>query len=389
MRGSGVIVLLVLPALLPAPQATAATLAGTGVQLDRPLDDDLYAAAADMAIASAVAGSAVVAAGAVAITGDVEADALIAAGRVTIAGGIGDDLRVAAGEFVLEGFVTDQATIAAGVVSIQPGSTIGGRTWIAAGTLELDGQLGGDVRIFARRVVISGRIAGDVQVTASEIRVLPGAVIGGNLLWRSEQQPDIAEEARILGDVSGMRGPRAPGRRPGTGSGLFVGIAMGLAALLLWLMVPGLVSRSAAGFASAPVRTLLLGGVGLLVTPVAALILAATIFGWILALVLMSGYLFGLLMAGLLGLLMLAGLVRDRLFGAGTPGKIGGWRSVLLLAALVALIVAAQGLPVLGSLLNLALLLAGFGALTALATGRWAGQDARRSTAEGRESSLS
>ncbi len=389
MRGSGVILLLVLPALLAAPQVAAETRAGTRIQLERPLDDDLYAAAADIAIASAVAGSAVVAAGAVSIAGDVEGDALIAAGRVTIPGGIGDDLRVAAGEFVLDGFVTDQATIAGGLVAIRPGSAIGGRTWIAAGTLELDGDLGGDVRIFARNVVISGRIAGNVQVTAGEIRVLPGAVIGGNLLWRSEQQPVIAEEARILGDVSGMRGPRAPGSRPRTASGLMVGIAVGLAALLLWLMVPGLVSRSAAGFRTAPGRTLLLGGAGLLVTPVAALILAATIFGWILALLLMSAYLFGLLLAGLLGLLMLAGLVRDRLFGAGTPGRIGGWRSILLLAALVALLVAAQDLPVLGSLLNLALLLAGFGALTALATGRWAGQDALRSTAEGRHSSLS
>lgn len=371
MRWRGLVLLTALAPLLAAQPAAADARTGSRIVIDAPLDDDLYAAAGDIVIGSAVAGSAVLAAGSIAISGDVEADALLAAGRVSIAGGIGDDLRAAGGEVTLEGFVTDQATIAGGTVSILPGSAIGGRSWIAAGTLELDGQVGGDVRIFARSVVISGRIAGDVEVTAREIYVAPSAVIAGDLVWRSEQEPAIAEEARIFGDVSGMRGPRAPGSRSRSATpGIAAGVAVGLAALLLWWLLPTLISRSAAGFRSAPGRTLLLGAAGLLLAPVAAFILAATIFGWILALLLMSGYLFALVLAALLGVLIVAAGFRERLFGPVSSGA-GGWRSIMLLAAVVAVLVAAQGVPVLGALLNLLLLLAGFGALIALLTGRW------------------
>ena len=362
--------------LLAGRPASAVTRIADSVVISDALEDDLYAVGGEVRIEGSVAGTTVAAAGTAEISGDVAGDVILAGGRVTIDGGVGDDLRAVGGTVTLAGFVTDQATIAGGTVTIGPDSAVGGRTWVAAGDLDMAGQIGGNLKVAAGTVVISGRVAGDVEVAAREIRIEPGAVIGGNLIWRSAKPPVIAEDARILGQVlaggeeptSLVDAPQADFR-----AGWPVGTAIAAAALVLLWFNPGLVSRSTEVFRAAPGRTLLLGLAALVMAPVLAVVLFVTVLGWLLGLVVLAGYFFGLLLAGLLGVLIVVQLLRGR-FGA-TPGSpplpgTGGWRGILLLLLVVAMIVGLQQVAVLGGVVTVLLVLTGLGVLTALVTGR-------------------
>jgi hypothetical protein len=239
------------------------------------------------------------------------------------------------------------------------------------------GQIGDDLRVLAGTVAISGRVAGDAEITAREIRVAPGAVIGGDLLWRSNQPPIIAEDAQILGEVRPAGGgdvqslvDQSPDR---FGGGWSLGIAVAAAALVLLWFAPQLVARAAVVFQAAPGRALVLGAASLVLTPILAFVLFVTVLGWLLGLVVLAGYVFGVMLSGLLGLLIVVHSLRGR-FGAAVVS--GGWSNLVLLLLVVAALVLAQQVPVLGGLFSLLLVLAGFGALTALVTGRATGQSA-------------
>jgi cytoskeletal protein CcmA (bactofilin family) len=367
-----VLVPLLLAALaLAAGPARCETRLSDSVVVSQGLDDDLYAVGGEVRIEDSVSGAALIAAGNALIAGDVEGDAMVAAGQIEVAGGVGDDLRAAGGNVKITGFVIDQAAIAGGTVTLAGGSAIGGRTWIAAGDVRIDGQIGDSLRVAAGKVAISGQVAGNVEVAAREIRVERGAIIGGDLIWRSSQPPIIAEDAQVLGEVraAGSGDAHGPDDEHDSGSrydgALALGITIIVAALILLWFAPQLVARSTAVFAAAPVRTVLLGAASAALTPILAVVLFATVLGWLLGLVVMAGYVFGLMLSGLVGLLVIAQLLRNRFIP-----EAAGWRNALLLAAVVMALIAAQQVPVLGGLLSLILVLGGLGALTALVTGR-------------------
>jgi hypothetical protein len=89
--------------------------------------------------------------------------------------------------------------------------------------------------------------------------------------------------------------------------------------------------------------------------------------------VVLAGYVFALLLSGLVGVLIVTLNLRGRPGGAGANG---GWRNALVLLLVVAALVFSQRVPFLGGLLVVLVVLAGFGALTALVTGRATGRPA-------------
>ncbi|MEO7387419.1 MAG: hypothetical protein ABIX37_10825 [Gammaproteobacteria bacterium] len=358
--------------------ADAETRFSDSVVINDSVNDDLYAAGGEVRIAGSVAGSAVLAAGSAELSGDVEGDVILAGGRINLEGGVGDDLRAAGGNVQVTGFVTDQVTIAGGSIVIGPGSAIGGRAWLAGGDVEMAGQVGGDLHVAAGTAVISGRVAGDVDIAAKEIRIGPGAVIGGDLVWRGEKPPLVAEDARILGEVR-AGGADTPDSASDDSASPVVGrwatgLSVAAAALLLLWFAPGLAARAAAVFRNAPGRTLVLGGASVVLTPIVAFVLFVTVLGWVLGLVVLAGYAFALLLSGLVGLLIVVRIAGDRM--AGSTGSGGGWRCTLLLILVVTGLILVQRVPVLGGLAVALLVLAGFGALMAIVTGRASGPGA-------------
>lgn len=353
--------------------ALGAALVGNDLRLADALGEDLYAAAQSVEVLASVEGDAVLAAGSVRISGDVTGDVMAAAGQVVMEGGVGDDLRAAGGQVIVSGFVTDHAVLAGGSILLTGTSAVAGRVWASGGNVDVAGQVGGGLKVMGGSVRIAGQVEGDVDVTARELRVEPGAVIGGNLIWRGSGEPDIAEDARIFGDI--LAEPAAPDLAPpdladgpGFGTRIVAILALFLAGAGLTWLAPGLVSRAGVSLRAAPVSTLLWGAVALVMTPVAVVFLFVTVIGWLLALLLVAAWLFGLVLAVLLGLTALADGLLRRGPGLGDGGRFPA-RRLLVLLILATVLVLLRTVPVVGGLVTLVLLLAGLGCLVNLLRG--------------------
>jgi hypothetical protein len=223
------------------------------------------------------------------------------------------------------------------------------------------GKVGNGLKAAGGRIVIAGQVTGDVELAARSIEIEPGAVITGNLRYRSSNEAKIASGAKIGGTV--VREEMAPGRRGArTAAGIAgIGFAVGVAltAIVLYLLFPVASIGAARMINDSPWKSLGIGFAVLVVTPLAIALLFATLIGAWLALAALALYLV-LLLAGFATGAICIGDLGLRRFGNKRKQASKGWRVLSIVAAFVALAIVGL-LPVLGGLACLAVLLFGLG----------------------------
>ena len=287
-----------------------------------------------------------------------------------------DGVEVVAGTVVVRGTVTGDVSGAAGTIHVTESGRVGGSVDGAAGTVRIDGAVGGDVSVGAGTlevtetariggdvdagagyVSVDGRVDGDVRVGAETVVLGPNALIGGDFRYDAATL-DRDPAATVEGSVVSQ--PRE--RRPSGGAavvGNVLGAVYGLLANLLFgalllLAFPDFSTGVASRVGSSPVRT---GGVGLLAlvgVPVVLVLVAVTLVGIPLAVVGAVAFAGGIW----------AGLVYGQ-FAVGVRALAVVDRENRWLALVVGLVGFAflGAVPILGGLLELAVLLLGLGAL--------------------------
>ena len=238
---------------------------------------------------------------------------------------------------------------------------VGGRAWIAAGDLRLDGEVTQELRASAGRVVIAGTVNGDVELLAEQVIVEETAVIMGNLHYQSAVPARIADGARIAGKVTHTQ--VEVDIRPVVASviiaSLFVLISIIITAVVLYLLFPSYSLRISESLGAEPWMSL---GIGLAIfagAPVLILILMSTAVGVWLALMLLALYLVMLLTGYFIGALFLGNTVLNRM----RKSEAGKAARALALALAIVVLALFNLVPLLGTLVSWAVLLAGTGAL--------------------------
>jgi cytoskeletal protein CcmA (bactofilin family) len=326
------------------------------------VDDDLYLAGAQVDLYATVNGDAVIAGGQLNLEGDINADVIAAGGSISLRGPVADDARLAGGEIRVAGRVGDDLVAAGGRIHISPVASIGGRAWISGGELRIDGRVIEELRASGGRVVITGVVNGNVELWADEIVIEETAVISGNLHYKSSHEASIASGARIDGEV--RHTPLEVDVRPVVASVIFAGLAILLSiiitAVVLYLLFPDYSLRASQSLRNEPWLSL---GVGLAVfagVPLLGVILFATALGAWLALMLLAIYLVMLLAGYFVGALFVGNAGLDLLRKTEVSKAL---RAIALAIAIFALAVF-NLVPLLGSLVNWAVMLAGIGALS-------------------------
>ncbi len=244
-------------------------LAGRSVTVKANVADDVFAAGRDVTFDSATVRGAIVAGYDVEQRGGSVADMIAVAANLNVAGGVEDDL-VAAGRSI----------------RISSNGTIGGDARLAAETIDMEGRIGGNVRAAARRITIRGEIAGKADLLAERIVIAPGATITGDLIYRSEAKPEIADGATIGGEIRRVAIDMPDLRSIGlalVGIGLFIALAWAIGMLLLIIIAqlafPGLMADAVERLRASPWSNLGRGVVILLLAVVVAGVLFASIVG--------------------------------------------------------------------------------------------------------------
>lgn len=350
---------LLIAALLPAH--AGAQDFGHVVSKHGAVNDDLYLAGGQVDLYASVDGDVVVAGGQLHLEGDISADVIAAGGRIELRGNVMDDARVAGGDLRISGRIGDDLVAAGGRIHLSPVSHIGGRAWLSGGEVRIDGVVDDELRASGGRIVITGTVGADVELWADQIIINDGAVISGNLHYRSAKPASIASGARIEGTVTHT--PVEVGIQPVLVSVLIAGLLMlvssVLAAVVLYLLFPEFAMRVSQGLVREPLASFAVGLAVFAATPVLVLMLFASVIGFWLALALLAVYLL-LLLAGYFAGAMAVGTVLVKAAGKADAGKRVRAGALALAICLLAVI---NLIPLLGALINWVVLLAGVGAL--------------------------
>lgn len=289
----------------------------------------------------------------------VNGDLTVIAGSVTIKGRVEGDLRAIGATVRITGTVTGDVTATGGSVVITRDGVVRGTLETAAGTVVLAGTVNGSVRAKAGTITLASRatVGGDL-VSDGVLTRAAGATVGGTV--RTETGVGVGS----VFDVS------IPKWVP-----LVYFFVVGLLAILLLVTIfPAFSTAVARGIADDPLRS---GGAGLLTLggmPVVLAAVAITLVGIPLSLVGLGAYLIGVLCGGLYGRYALGHyLLSERGYENRFVASLVGF---LFVAVIVRV-------PLVGNVLNLLVMVVGFGGLAEVLYSRYRGR--RTSEGEGDE----
>ncbi len=277
--------------------------------------------------------------GTVLVRGTVEGDLRVVAGNVRVAGNVTGDIDGAVGDLTVDGRVGGDVSVAAGNLVVREGA-----------------EVGGDLRGGAGVVVVNGAVNGTVEVGADTLRLGPAATVGGDLRYDAQLQQ--ASGAEVAGEVRQVDGlavvPFTDEAWPGLLFGVYwflVNLALGAILLAAFPRFSRAVADRAGDgpLQAAGVALLWLFGV-----PVLLVVLVVTVVGIPLALLGFVLYLLSFWVGSVYGRYALGAWLTSYLDG--------GNRWIDLLVGFVVVFVAAR-IPVLGGLVEFAVLLLGLGAM--------------------------
>jgi hypothetical protein len=269
-------------------------------------------------IEGTVNGDAYVAGGIVEVDGTINGDLLVAGGQVNISGTVSDNVRAVGGNIQVNGKVGKNISAAAGSIGIGRSSSVGGGVLAACGNLSVSGTVARDARVAAGSMSMSGTIDGNVDFAGDNLVVLQGSKIGGNLTARLKQKEnaDIAQGA-VLGTVEVTTYEARPVHHIlGLGAFRFWAkivwaLSLLLVGLVLTIVFPKQFRDLGLTINKLPGMSFLWGIVGLIVIPIAGVILMVTLIGIPLGLLVWTLYLWMLYFTQL----TLGVFVGHRLFG--------------------------------------------------------------------------
>lgn len=160
---------------------------------------NLYTAGNTVNISAETKGDLVVAGNNLNLSGKVE-DGLFAVGsNINITGEVGKNARIAGSVVSITSSVAGDLLIGAGTLNISDQSKVGGDLMAGVGTATIDGIVNGRARIAGGDITINGVISGDLEVDGGQLILGDKAVVGGNLIYRSEKEATISSSAVVKG----------------------------------------------------------------------------------------------------------------------------------------------------------------------------------------------
>jgi len=355
---ASLIILLLVAAFSLLAQETGQTIIKRG-----PIDRDFYAAGQSVHLLGPVNGDVIIAGQRLTVDGAVTGDVMSAGESVTINGNVLDDIRVAGRQVQVNGAVGDHIVAAGETVTLGASAKVGSWAWLAGQQVEVLGKVGKELKVAGQEVIIAGEVGGPVTISAERVRILGDAVIQGSLHVKSPKAPEIAKGAKILGEVKYLPTPEvehAAMAKLVLLAGVMFTLGLILTGIVYYLLFPHFSIASARNIGKAPLPSLGLGFLVLLLTPLLVIVLFSVGVGFLLGILLAAAYLLMVVSGGLTSVIYVSDVALRRLFKKPEAGK---GVTVLVLLGVFVLFALVQLIPLLGSLVVFVLSVMGIGAL--------------------------
>lgn len=326
------------------------------------VNHDVIAASEVVEISGIVNGDVYAGGGEVFVDGTVNGDLLAAGGKVHISGIVTQDLRVVGGQVTVNGVVSRNTSVVGGNIEITDAATLQGSLVTAGGNVTVSAPVAKDIYIGAGNAILASTVGGNVTAGTGDLRVTSRAQITGDLTYWSDSRAEIAQSAKIGGQVNYNPTQRrsigpAPQfvRKASLAGKVFNAITTFVVGLLLALFFPALGRRSVSTLSGRPLASF---GTGLLSIPIIGaifFILAITLIGIPLAILIAILYFIMLYLARMVFIYWMGSFVLQKL----------GDRQRLIWGLVMGILVymVLSFIPVIGKLTTLFATMSGLGAV--------------------------
>lgn len=263
---------------------------------DEVIEGPYIKAGDNITISGTINGDAYIAGGVVTIDGEITGDLLVGGGVVTIKGKVENDVRAAAGMVTIDGKVGRNVTALGGAITFGSDADIDGDVIATGGTFAHLGNIDGKALIYSGDTTLGGRVGKDTTVTAENVSVLKTAILDSNLSYTADKEASVSAEAKIVGAVkrTALTQVGRSARKGLSGVRFGVNLLSYLSMLLLGLILLKVAPRQTTAVAKLigeqPWKSLGFGFLGLVLAPVAIVILMVAVIGVPLAAILAGVY---------------------------------------------------------------------------------------------------
>jgi hypothetical protein len=336
--------------------------AGARVHAVASEHENLWAAGATVAVRGSVKNDVRAAGAEVDVDAVVGRDTWAAGAIVAIAGESKRNLYAAGARVNVDARIGGKLSVAGARVLIGPRTEVAGATRVAGADVVFAGTSRGPAEFYGDSVQIDGRIMGDLRVRARSVSLAKGAVVDGNAVFETLDEPQIDVGATVRGRQTVTIPMRTSiDRRSifvGLGAAVLFGVGAGFVlGLIMLLAARPFVERAIDAMWTVPVRSAFVGLGVLVLVPIVAALIMVTIVGIPIGLLILLAF----PLAVAVGFVLAAFGLSDRLMNRDRVERSFGGRLLLLIVGLI--ILAVVGLiPVLGFVVGVLALLIGLGA---------------------------
>jgi cytoskeletal protein CcmA (bactofilin family) len=262
-------------------------LLGGRVDFDKTFDEDIVSVSGNSKISGVVFG-----------------DLLNISGDTILDGEFFGDTRVAGGEVTISGNTNKDLVVVARKVTITEDAILNGKTMLVAGEVDFRGEALSDVKIIAGKVSLNGKILSDIEVTTQDIHIGPQAEFIGQLSYFSPEKASIDSGANIqktpVYNQTESIGDNDIIKRAVLNFISFWTIVKFLATLftafILIFVFRKLSQRVAVNSTKHPFKSLSIGVLSLILAPIFAIVLFASLFALPLSIMILLAYFITLLL---------------------------------------------------------------------------------------------
>lgn len=237
------------------------------------------------------------------ILGVIFGDLYSVSGETRLKGEVFGDTRIISGDVYIDGNTNSDLMIVSGRVFVSKDAILNGETMIVSGEVDFDGQAIGDVKIVSGKVNIGGEILGNLEVTTQSLNVLNSSRLRGEVVYYSPNEARISEGSvlshRPVHNQTESIQDNEFVKRTVLSFISFWAIIKFLAtlftALILVFVFRKLSQRTAILATKRPFKSLLIGLASLVLIPLLALVLFASLFALPLSVIIILIYFISLL----------------------------------------------------------------------------------------------
>lgn len=328
------------------------------IEQNETLDDTLIFHGETLIVKGTVTGNVIAFAERVEINGTVQGDLISFAGMVLINGTVDGNAYTFSKATTVKGRVARSLHSFSSTTRIESPGSVAGDVFAFTSDASIDGAAGRDLYAFAGMTHVEGSVGRNIYARTGRLGVGAAANVGGDVTAYVKKQEDVQIDPGAT--VAGMTDVHLPTPRPSrflrpkfyVWEAIWLAAAFVLGLLLNWLF-PALFQPRLEN-AGALLRTLGLGFLILVATPVAAIIVAVTVVGMPLAVISLVLLLLGVYLAKI----FVAAFVGRALAG-GREGQPPAFALQLLLG--LAILFVAMNLPYLGGWIAFLVILLGLG----------------------------